>query len=90
MQMQTIDLGMLDLEEEDSHCLKKQTSFTAPKEGNDEPYPSLKIIQNKDYWYKTSPKVKRKFSQSMLSERRRCLSESLEDPLGKSVYRVIF
>merc|ERR1719369_1441519 len=24
------------------------------------PYPSLKIVQKKDYWYKTSPKEKKK------------------------------
>ena len=80
--MQTIDLGMLNFEEEDCHVLKKQTSFIAPT--HDEPYPSLKIIQSKEYWYKTSPKVKRKLSQSMLSERRRCQSETLDDPLGKT------
>ena len=51
--MATIDLGSLQLEFEDHHMMNRSRS-------QEEPYPSLKIIQKKEYWYKTSPKEKRK------------------------------
>ena len=51
--MATIDLGSLHLEHEDHYMMNRSRS-------QEEPYPSLKIIQKKEYWYKTSPKEKRK------------------------------
>ena len=51
--MATIDLGCLHLEHED-HCMMSRSR------SQEEPYPSLRIVQKKDYWYKTSPKQKRK------------------------------
>ena len=51
--MATIDLGSLQLEFEDHHMMNRSTS-------QEEPYPSLRIVQNKEFWYKTSPKEKRK------------------------------
>ena len=51
--MATIDLGSLHLEHEDHYMMNRSRS-------QEEPYPSLKIVQKKEYWYKTSPKEKRK------------------------------
>ena len=51
--MATIDLGSLHLEHEDHYMMSRSKS-------QEEPYPSLRIIQKKEYWYKTSPKQKRK------------------------------
>ena len=51
--MATIDLGSLHLEHEDHYMMNRSKS-------QEEPYPSLRIVQKKDYWYKTSPKQKRK------------------------------
>ena len=51
--MATIDLGCLHLEHEDHHMMNRSRS-------QEEPYPSLRIVQKKEYWYKTSPKQKRK------------------------------
>ena len=51
--MATIDLGSLHLEHEDHHMMSRSKS-------QEEPYPSLKIVQKKEYWYRTSPKEKRK------------------------------
>ena len=51
--MATIDLGSFHLEHEDHDMMNRSRS-------QEEPYPSLKIVQKKEYWYKTSPKEKRK------------------------------
>ena len=51
--MATIDLGSLRLEHEDHHMMNRSRS-------QEEPYPSLKLVQKKENWYKTSPKEKRK------------------------------
>ena len=51
--MATIDLGSLHLEHEDHYMMNRSKS-------QEEPYPSLRIVQKKEYWYKTSPKEKRK------------------------------
>ena len=51
--MATIDLGSLHLEHEDHYMMNRSRS-------QEEPYPSLRIVQKKEYWYKTSPKQKRK------------------------------
>ena len=51
--MATIDLGFLHLEHED-HCMMNGSK------SQEEPYPSLRIVQKKENWYKTSPKEKRK------------------------------
>ena len=51
--MATIDLGSLHLEFEDHYMMNRSRSQEAP-------YPSLTIVQKKDYWYKTSPKEKKK------------------------------
>ena len=51
--MATIDLGSLHLEQEDHYMMSRSKS-------QEEPYPSLRIVQKKEYWYKTSPQEKRK------------------------------
>ena len=51
--MATIDLGSLQLEFEDHHMMNRSKS-------QEEPYPSLRIVQKKEHWYKTSPKEKRR------------------------------
>ena len=51
--MATIDLGSLHLEHEDLYMMNRSKL-------QEEPYPSLRIVQKKEYWYKTSPKEKRK------------------------------
>ena len=51
--MATIDLGCLHLEHEDLYMMNRSKL-------QEEPYPSLRIVQKKEYWYKTSPKEKRK------------------------------
>ena len=51
--MATIDLGSLHLEFEDYHMMNRSRS-------QEEPYPSLKIVQKKEYWLRSSPKEKRK------------------------------
>ena len=53
--MATIDLGLLELELEDHHMLKMNRS-----KSSEEPYPSLKIVQKKEDWFRTSPKEKRR------------------------------
>ena len=51
--MATIDLGSLQLEFEDHHMMNRSKS-------HQDPFPSLRIVHKKEYWYKTSPKEKRK------------------------------
>ena len=51
--MATIDLGSLHLEFEDHYLMNRSRS-------QEEPYPSLKIVQKKDYWLRTSPKERRR------------------------------
>ena len=51
--MATIDLGFLHLEHEDLYMMNRSKL-------QEEPYPSLRIVQKKEYWYKTSPKENRK------------------------------
>ena len=67
--MATIDLGSLNMEFEDQQMMNRCRA-------QEEPYPSVKIVQKKEYWYKTSPNENRKKtnvqvlrkSQSMDSE----------------------
>lgn len=68
----TIDLGDLRLEQED-RMMKRETTTTD--------YPSLKIVQRKEYWYKASPKLGRRASSKLFSLRR-CSSMELQDSLG--------
>ena len=51
--MATIDLGSLHLEHEDHYMMNRSRS-------QEEPYSRLKIVQKKEYWYKTSPKERRR------------------------------
>lgn len=68
--MATIDLGSLRLEQEDR--IGKSTSSGATD------YPSLKIVQRKEYWYKTSPQLGRRASSKLFSLRR-CSSMDLQE-----------
>lgn len=54
-QMATIDLGSLTLETEDRHMLNRSKSQDCKLS-----YPSITIVQKKGYFYKTSPKERRK------------------------------
>jgi len=44
-------------------------------------YPSLKIVQRKEYWYKTSPQMTRR-AITKLSSLRRCSSMDLQEGSG--------
>ena len=69
--MATIDLGSLHLEHEDHYMMNRSRS-------QEEPYPSLKLVQKKENWYKTSPKEKRKKTSKL--GMRKSQSMDFDDP----------
>ena len=69
--MATIDLGSLHLEHEDHYMMNRSRS-------QEEPYPSLKIVQKKEHWYKTRPREKWKKTSKL--GKRKSQSMDFDDP----------